>query len=86
MLAGVLVFIPETLPPEKRHGGGFAALAGNFGYVLGNRRFIGYAASFALGFGAMFAYISHRRSWCRAYWECPPRNSRWSSQPTRWDW
>ena len=58
MLAGVLVFIPETLPPEKRHGGGFAALAGNFGYVLGNRRFIGYAASFALGFGAMFAYIS----------------------------
>ncbi|MGX6512086.1 multidrug effflux MFS transporter [Rhodococcus sp. SJ-2] len=58
MLVGVLVFIPETLPPEKRHGGGFAALAGNFGYVLGNRRFIGYAASFALGFGAMFAYIS----------------------------
>jgi DHA1 family bicyclomycin/chloramphenicol resistance-like MFS transporter len=58
MLVGVLVFIPETLPPEKRHGGGFAALAGNFGYVLGNRRFIGYAAAFALGFGAMFAYIS----------------------------
>ncbi|MFD6859496.1 multidrug effflux MFS transporter [Rhodococcus sp. NPDC060090] len=58
MLVGVLAFIPETLPPEKRHGGGFAALASNFGYVLGNRRFIGYAAAFALGFGALFAYIS----------------------------
>ncbi|NLV79454.1 MAG: multidrug effflux MFS transporter [Rhodococcus sp.] len=58
MLAGVLAFVPETLPTEKRHGGGLAALARNFGYVLHNRRFVGYAGTFALSFGAMFAYIS----------------------------
>ncbi|MEE2033643.1 multidrug effflux MFS transporter [Rhodococcus chondri] len=58
MTAGVVLFVPETLPPEKRHGGGLSALIGNFGYVLANRRFLGYAATFALSFGAMFAYIS----------------------------
>ena len=58
MTLGVLMFVPESLPPEKRHGGGLSALARNFGYVVRNRRFVGYAATFALGFGAMFAYIS----------------------------
>ncbi|WP_068160551.1 multidrug effflux MFS transporter [Rhodococcus phenolicus] len=58
MTIGVLSFVPESLPPEKRHGGGLSALARNFGYVARNRRFVGYAATFALGFGAMFAYIS----------------------------
>lgn len=58
MLLGVLAFVPETLEPKDRHGGGLTALSRNFGYVLRNRRFIGYAATFALSFGAMFAYIS----------------------------
>jgi MFS transporter, DHA1 family, multidrug resistance protein len=58
MTVGAVLFVPETLPPEKRHGGGLSALIGNFGYVLANRRFLGYAATFALSFGAMFAYIS----------------------------
>ena len=58
MTVAVLLFVPETLPPEKRHGGGFSAMAGNFGYVLSQRRFVGYAATFALSFGAMFSYIS----------------------------
>lgn len=58
MTVGVIAFVPETLAPDQRHGGGLAALSGNFGYVLRNRRFVGFAATFALGFGAMFAYIS----------------------------
>jgi DHA1 family bicyclomycin/chloramphenicol resistance-like MFS transporter len=58
MTIGVLAFVPESLPPEKRHSGGLSALARNFGYVVRNRRFVGYAATFALGFGALFAYIS----------------------------
>ncbi|MGV9747691.1 multidrug effflux MFS transporter [Rhodococcus zopfii] len=58
MTIGVLAFVPESLPPEKRHSGGLSALARNFSYVVRNRRFVGYAATFALGFGAMFAYIS----------------------------
>lgn len=58
MTVAVLAFVPETLPPEKRHSGGLADLSRNFGYVLSQRRFVGYAATFALSFGAMFAYIS----------------------------
>ncbi|CCW12057.1 multidrug resistance transporter, Bcr/CflA family [Rhodococcus aetherivorans] len=58
MIVAVLTVVPETLPPERRHSGGLAMLARNFGTVIGNRRFVGYAATFALGFGAMFSYIS----------------------------
>lgn len=58
MALGALLFVPETLPPEKRHGGGLKIMAGNFGYVLSKRRFVGYAAAMALGFGGMFSYIS----------------------------
>ncbi len=86
MTIGVLSFVPESLPPEKRHGGGLSALARNFGYVARNRRFVGYAATFALGFGAMFAYISRRRSSRRISWVCRPASSRWSSRSTRSDW
>lgn len=58
MIVAVLTVVPETLPPERRHSEGLAMLARNFGTVIGNRRFVGYAATFALGFGAMFSYIS----------------------------
>ncbi|MFC4603061.1 multidrug effflux MFS transporter [Rhodococcus kronopolitis] len=58
MVVGILTLIPETLPPERRHGGGLAALAHNMRYVLGNRRYVGYALTFMFGFGALFSYIS----------------------------
>lgn len=58
MVVGVLTLVPETLAPERRHGGGLSALARNTRYVLGNRRFVGYAATFVFGFGALFSYIS----------------------------
>lgn len=58
MVVGVLTLIPETLEPERRHGGGLAALAHNMRYVVTNRRFVGYALTFMFGFGALFSYIS----------------------------
>jgi DHA1 family bicyclomycin/chloramphenicol resistance-like MFS transporter len=58
MVLGVLTLVPETLPVEKRHGGGLAALARNLRYVVGNRVYLGYALTFIFGFGALFAYIS----------------------------
>ena len=58
MTIGVLALIPETLEPERRHGGGLAALAHNARYVLRNRRFVGYALTFVFGFGALFSYIA----------------------------
>ncbi|WP_051636852.1 multidrug effflux MFS transporter [Rhodococcus sp. UNC363MFTsu5.1] len=58
MLVGVLTVVPETLPAERRHGGGLTALAHNMRYVTGNRRYVGYALTFMFGFGALFSYIS----------------------------
>ncbi|MDI9914573.1 multidrug effflux MFS transporter [Rhodococcus sp. IEGM 1379] len=58
MVAGVITLVPETLPPERRHGGGLKALALNLGYVTGSRRYLGYALSFIFGFGALFSYIA----------------------------
>ncbi|MGO4200376.1 multidrug effflux MFS transporter [Rhodococcus sp. TAF43] len=58
MLVGVLTVVPETLPVERRHGGGLAALAHNIRYVATNRVYVGYALTFAFGFGALFSYIS----------------------------
>ncbi|QCQ93784.1 multidrug effflux MFS transporter [Rhodococcus sp. SGAir0479] len=58
MLIGVLTMVPETLPAERRHGGGLTALVGNLRYVVTNRIYLGYAFTFAFGFGALFSYIS----------------------------
>ncbi len=58
MLIGVLILVPETLPAERRHGGGLTALIGKLRYVVTNRVFLGYAFTFAFGFGALFSYIS----------------------------
>lgn len=58
MVAGVVLLVPETLPPERRHGGGLKALISNLRYVVRNRHYLGYALAFVFGFGALFAYIS----------------------------
>lgn len=58
MVAGVVLLVPETLPPERRHGGGLKALISNLQYVVRNRHYLGYALAFVFGFGALFAYIS----------------------------
>lgn len=53
-----LVVLPETLPPERRHGGGVAETVGTFGALLRERAFVGYALSSGFVLGAMFAYIA----------------------------
>ncbi|MGW4478583.1 multidrug effflux MFS transporter [Rhodococcus triatomae] len=58
MVVAVLAVVPETLAPERRHGGGLAAHAHNMRYVLGNRRYVGFALTFVFGFGALFSYIA----------------------------
>jgi len=42
MAVAVLVAVPETLPPERRHGGGLRAFASAGREVLRNRRYVGY--------------------------------------------
>ena len=58
MTVAVLVAVPETLPRELRHGGGFRvfALAGR--EVLRNRRYVGYVLVSGSSMGAVFAYVA----------------------------
>lgn len=58
MLVGVLARVPETLPRERRTGGGLAATLRDARTVLTNRRYLGWTGALVFGFAAMFAYIS----------------------------
>jgi MFS transporter, DHA1 family, multidrug resistance protein len=57
MFAAVAAGLRETLPPERRHGGGLAASGATFRRLLGDRPFVTYTLTQAAAAGAMFAYI-----------------------------
>lgn len=58
MFLGVLLFLPETLPKEKRTEGSILAVLKTFGYLLKDRLFMGIACTQALIMTSMFAYIA----------------------------
>ncbi|GAA1464737.1 multidrug effflux MFS transporter [Microbacterium thalassium] len=58
MLALAWIAIPESLPAEERHGGGAAAMLSRFGVLVRDLPFTLLSASFAIGFGALMAYIA----------------------------
>ncbi|NUO96748.1 MAG: multidrug effflux MFS transporter [Nonomuraea sp.] len=58
MLAGSALVVPETLPRERRHAGGLAATGRTVRRLFGDRGYVGYAFSFAFGFGGLMSYIS----------------------------
>ena len=58
LLISTLVWLPETLPPERRHGGGLGVTVRTFRRLLSDRSFTPPATSFALACAALFAYIA----------------------------
>jgi DHA1 family bicyclomycin/chloramphenicol resistance-like MFS transporter len=58
MLVCVLVAVPETLPPDRRHGGGLRTFARAGRQVLRNRRYVGYVVVSGSAMGALFAYVA----------------------------
>ncbi len=58
LLLVTLLWLPETLPPERRHRGGLRSTLRTFGGLLRDRRFIVPATSMSLAAGAMFAYLA----------------------------
>jgi DHA1 family bicyclomycin/chloramphenicol resistance-like MFS transporter len=58
LLAATAAWLRETLPAERRRTGGLRDTLATFARLGRDRRFCGYALSLALGFAAMFAYIS----------------------------
>ncbi|WP_020573142.1 Bcr/CflA family multidrug efflux MFS transporter [Actinopolymorpha alba] len=58
MTGVVAAFVKETLPEERRRRGGVAATFRTYRRIVADRRYVGYAAVSALGFLAIFGYVS----------------------------
>src|SRR4051812_11259610 len=58
MTLAVLVAVPESLPVERRHGGGLRAFAVAARQVLAQRRYVGYLLVSGSAMGALFAYVA----------------------------
>ncbi|MGN6871807.1 MAG: multidrug effflux MFS transporter [Solirubrobacteraceae bacterium] len=58
LLMATLAWLPETLPPDRRHGGGLRATVRTFGRLVTDRSFIVPASSFGLAAAVLFAYIA----------------------------
>ncbi|WP_153450513.1 multidrug effflux MFS transporter [Streptomyces smaragdinus] len=50
--------LPETLPPGRRHSGGFGTTVAALRGLLADRAFSGYLLAGSFGFAALFAYVS----------------------------
>lgn len=57
-LVCVALAVPESLPPERRHGGGLTTFRVSAAEVLGNRRYVGYVVVTVASFVALFAYVA----------------------------
>ncbi|TLS47409.1 Bcr/CflA family multidrug efflux MFS transporter [Streptomyces montanus] len=58
LTAFVWRLLPETLAPERRHGGGVAQALRTMRGLLSDRPFTGYMLTGGFAFAALFAYIS----------------------------
>ncbi len=59
MVASAARFIPETLPPERRHAGGLRQSLAGIGHVLRIRRFVGFLLTASFSQFTMMAYIAN---------------------------
>jgi MFS transporter, DHA1 family, multidrug resistance protein len=58
MTLAVLVAVPESVPPERRHGGGLRSFLSAGRVVLGNREYVGYVLVAGAAMAALFAYVA----------------------------
>lgn len=58
MVLCTVFVLPESLPPEARHGGGLESFVEGARQVLSNRQFVGYVLINSCAFLGLFAYVS----------------------------
>ncbi|GAA1464875.1 multidrug effflux MFS transporter [Microbacterium thalassium] len=58
MLVAAAVFVPETLPPARRHDKGATTVWQRYRSVLGDRVFIGVLIVGGMNFSGLFSYLS----------------------------
>ncbi len=54
----IIFFVPETLPPDRRHAGGLRELGRGAGLMFRDRIFMGYAITQVFAFATLFAYLA----------------------------
>ena len=59
MVVSAIAFVPESLPIERRHGGGLRQFTSGLGEVVRIRLFVGYVLTAALSGFTMMAYIAN---------------------------
>ena len=59
MMITAIVVVPESLPPERRHGGGLRQFTSGLSEVVRIRVFVGYVLTAALSGFTMMAYIAN---------------------------
>ena len=59
MMITAIAFVPESLPRERRHGGGLRQFTSGLSEVLRIRLFVGYMLTAALSGFTMMAYIAN---------------------------
>lgn len=58
LLVACLLWLDESLPPDRRRAGSLRDTLRSFGVLTRDRTFVGYALAGGLAFAAMFAYIA----------------------------
>ncbi len=58
LLLATVAWLPETLPPDRRHGGGLRVTLRTFARLITDRSFIVPATSFGLASAVLFSYIA----------------------------
>ncbi len=58
MIVCVIAAVPETLSPDRRHGGGLQTFVRAGRQVLHNRHYVGYLVVSGSAMGALFAYVA----------------------------
>jgi len=54
----IILFVPETLPPDRRHAGGLREIRKGAGQMFRDRVFMGYAVTQVFAFATLFAYLA----------------------------
>ena len=54
----IIFFVPETLPPDRRHPGGLNEIRKGAGAMFRDRVFMGYAVTQIFAFATLFAYLA----------------------------
>lgn len=54
----VVFFVPETLPPDRRHAGGLKEIGTGAALIFRDRVFMGYAITQVFAFATLFAFLA----------------------------